>query len=154
MRSTRPLPTVIGPTENALRTLLTSTLSSTRISGYQEWVVANAASSADPTWHQAAADALKIGRDGVAGIIEGLRAAGLMNQEDALTDAGAAQLAAARSAIAASTSHLTDGITEEEQETARSVLDRIRGNAEELLRHDAQRRTEGSPRQATGGPRK
>jgi hypothetical protein len=151
MPSTRPLPTVIGPTENALRALLTSTLSSTRISTYPAWVVANAASNAGPTWRHEAADALKIELDGVAQIIDGLRAADLLDDGEALTDAGAVELAAARLAVAATTSRLTDGISDEEQETARLVLDRIRGNAEELLRHDAQRRSEGTPHQDSDG---
>jgi len=133
---------------------LTSTLSSTQISSYQEWVIANAASNAGPAWRQTAAEGLKIGLDGVTRIIDGLRAAGLMDDEEALTEAGAAQLAAARSAVAATTSRLTDGITEEEQETARLVLDRIRGNAETLLRHGAHRRAEGTSHQDSDGPGK
>lgn len=36
--SERPLPTVIGPTENALRSLLSHILASTPINDYDEWV--------------------------------------------------------------------------------------------------------------------
>lgn len=133
---------MIGFTENALRALLTSTLSSTRISTYPEWVILNAASNTDPTWHQAVADALKIELGGVAQVIAGLRTAGLMDDGEALTEAGATELRAARSAVAATTSLLMDGISDAEQETAEPVLDRIRGNAQELLRRDAQRRSE------------
>lgn len=139
MPSPRPLPTVIGPTENALRALLTSTLSFTRISTYPEWVILNAASSTHPTapghgWIERAADALKIEHGAAARVVAGLRTAGLLNNDEALTDAGTAELAAARSAVAAATTRLTAGISEAEQETARVVLDRVRDNAEQLLR--------------------
>lgn len=137
--SLRPLPTVIGPTENALRELLTQVLSSTRIGGYAAWAVLNAASSARPDapragWRRGVADALKIEEDGVVSVIAELRAIGLLDDDEMLTEAGVAELAAARSEVVATTSRLVDGIDEAEQETTRLVLDRIRGRAEELLR--------------------
>jgi DNA-binding MarR family transcriptional regulator len=142
MASMGPLPTVIGPTENALRALLTKTLSSSRATTYPAWVILNAASSVGATspqrsWHHSAADALKTDLDGVAQVIEGLRSAGLLNSDEALTDAGVTELAAARLAVGATTLRLTEGISDAEQETVRSVLDRIRSNAEALLERTA-----------------
>jgi hypothetical protein len=133
MPVTRPLPTVIGPTENALRALLNRTLSSTRIGGYPAWVVANAASDQDASWREGAAASLRIEPEDLAEIVGELREAGLMDQ-DGLTQSGAVQLAEARSAVAAAAAHLVDGISDGDQDVARSVLDRIRGRAEELLK--------------------
>lgn len=142
MPSARPLPTVIGPTENALRALLTSTLSGTAIGTYHAWVVLNAASRADPAapadphraWIGRVADALKIEVAAAGRVVAGLRSQGLLDDDDALTDRGTAELAAARSAVARATARLTAGIGEAEQETTRAVLDRVRANAEALLR--------------------
>lgn len=136
--SQRPLPTVIGPTENALRELLTQTLASTRIDDYPAWVVINAASGAGPdaprgSWQRGVADALKIEPDDIDTVIARLRAAGLLDDDDTLTEAGATELAAARSVVAATTSLLVGGISDAEQESTRRVLDRIRRRAEELL---------------------
>lgn len=138
MPSSRPLPIVIGPTENALRAVLTQTLSSTAIPGYPAWVVLNAASSADlaapgGSWRRAAADGLKVDPSEIDGILRELSTAGLLDDEGTLTDAGAAELAAARSMVMATTLRLVDGIDETEQQTTRRVLDLIRHNAEELL---------------------
>ena len=47
MGTARPLPTVIGPTENVLRALLARVLSTTRIQTYSAWVVMNIVDSSD-----------------------------------------------------------------------------------------------------------
>lgn len=139
MTIARPLPTLIGPTENTLRALLTKTLSTTRIKTYPAWVVlnalANAAGSGSTATHRAAAaDALKVETDDVEAIVVGLRAVGLVDADDSPTAFGAAELAAARSAVSATTARLVDGIGDEEQATVRLVLEHIRARAEALLR--------------------
>ena len=139
MPAVRPLPTTIGLTENALRTLLTKVLSTTRIRTYRGWVVLNASSNSGATtsngnWQLAAADALKVGPDEVEEVLAELRAAGLVNDNGSLTALGAADLARGRSAVSAMTSRLLDGIGAEEQVAARLVLDHIRQEAEKLLR--------------------
>lgn len=138
MPSDRPLPTVIGPTENALRALLGQTLSSTAIASYSAWVVMNAASSADPVapnegWQSALADALKVEPMEIEGILRDLEDAGLLDESRRLTRVGTAELAAARSAVRAATLRLVEGIDEGEQQTARRVLDQIRDRAEAQL---------------------
>ncbi|WP_106850583.1 hypothetical protein [Blastococcus sp. Marseille-P5729] len=135
MSSARPLPTVIGPTENALRALLTRTLSSTLIPSYPAWVVLNAASAADSSndWRQRAADGLKADADEIDGVLAELRTAGLVDDDGTLTAAGAAELTTARAAVTGTTLRLIEGIDETEQETARRVLDAIRQKAEGLL---------------------
>lgn len=135
MPSVRPLPTVIGPTENALRALLTQTLSSTLIPSYPAWVVLNAASTADSSndWWRRAADGLKADADEIDEVLAELRTAGLVDDEGTLTAAGAAELTTARAAVTGTTLRLIEGIDETEQETTRRVLDAIRRKAEGLL---------------------
>jgi DNA-binding MarR family transcriptional regulator len=135
----RPLPTVIGPTENALRALLTKILSTTRIASYPAWAVLNAASNADAAassghWQRAVADALKVEQRDIDALLAQLRTAGLIDHDGGLTALGAAELATGRTAVSAATARLVDGLGEEEQATARLVLDHIRRNAEALLR--------------------
>lgn len=138
MPSSRPLPTVIGPTENALRALLIRILSTTPIKTYSAWVILNAASTAQAPassgrWQDAVADALKVEPGQVDEVLGTLCDAGLVDNDGSLTDGGAAELAIARSTVLATTSRLTDGLSEEAQATARLVLDHIRGKAEEFL---------------------
>ena len=135
MPSARPLPTVIGPTENALRALLGRTLSSTPIAGYSAWVVLNAVVAVDSSngWRQRAADGLKADPDEIDRVLAELRTAGLVDDSGALTAAGTAGLATARAAVTGTTLRLVEGIEEVEQETTRRVLDAIRRRAEGLL---------------------
>lgn len=139
MTAVRPLPTVIGPTENALRALLTTTLATTSIDGYPAWVTLNMASKADvggasdDSWRAAVADALKVPVGVVDGVVAQLRTVGLLADNGTLTERGAAELATAWTAVAAATSGLVAGISEADQETTRQVLDQIRRNAENAL---------------------
>ncbi|WP_342618034.1 hypothetical protein [Rhodoferax sp. GW822-FHT02A01] len=139
MPVSRPLPSVIGPAENALRALLTKTLSTTAIKTYPGWVCLNALSKASVTpsngnWRLAVADALKVELGEVEGVLDQLRATGLVGNDDMPTALGETELAKGRSTVSRATSCLVEGIGEEEQETVRQVLDQIRRKAEELLR--------------------
>jgi hypothetical protein len=137
MTDARPLPTVIGPTENALRALLTKILSTTRIRTYPAWVVLNGVSRSDPSdgeWRHAVADALKVGLDELDDLLVQLRDAGLLATDGMLTPLGKVELASARSAVSAATSRLVNGISDEDQSTARRVLDHVRREADDLLR--------------------
>lgn len=138
MTDARPLPTVIGPTENALRALLTKTLSTTLIKTYPAWVILNAVSNADSStgggnWRLAVAEALKVELSDVDDVIGQLRAAGLVGNDGLLTALGATELATGRSTVSAATARVVDGIGEQEQATARQVLDHVRRKADELL---------------------
>lgn len=139
MPDTRPLPSVIGPAENALRALLAKTLSTTAIKTYAGWVCLNASSHASATasgrnWRLAVADALKVEMGEVGKVLDQLRTAGLVGDDGTLTVLGETELAKARSAVSSATHCLMEGIGEEEQETVRLVLDRVRRKAEELMR--------------------
>ncbi len=135
----RPLPTVIGPTENALRALLTKLLSTTRIRTYPAWVVLNVASSAadqdQPShdWRRIAADALGGDQVTVDQAWSGLLADGLVDCDGALTASGAAELVVARATVAATTARLVADLTADDQAATRRVLDRLRRTAEDLL---------------------
>ncbi|GAA2462786.1 hypothetical protein [Agromyces soli] len=139
MPSLRPLPTAIGATENALRELLARVLSPTAIPGYAGWIALNTLSVADAhgDWRQRAAAVLRTDSGELAAVLAELRAAGLLDEEERPTAAGAAELSAARAAVAATTLRLVEGVDETEQETTRRVLDTIRRRADELLSSDA-----------------
>jgi hypothetical protein len=138
MSAIRPLPTVIGPTENALRALLTKILSATQIKTYPAWVVLNAmsnvgAAASGGNWQLAVADALKIELVEIDEIVAQLRGTGLIGLDGLLTVLGSNELSKGRIAVAAATAKLMDGIGEQEQANARQVLEQVRRNAEELL---------------------
>lgn len=131
----RPLPTVIGPTENVLRALLTQTLSSTLIPGYPTWVVLNAMSAVEASsdWRHRASAGLRVAPDEIDRIVAELRHAELVDDEDVLTAAGTAEVETARAAVMGVSVRLVDGIDETDQETTRRVLDALRRKAEGLL---------------------
>ncbi|WP_226533862.1 hypothetical protein [Microbacterium paraoxydans] len=137
MPTTPPLPTVTGRTENALRALLTKTLSTTPISSYRGWVVLNAveanASASATSWRAAVADALKVEQGTIDEVLDELRSTDLVDDHDAVTSFGRVELSAARAVVSATTARLVEDLSEAEQETTRSVLDRVRIRAEELL---------------------
>ncbi|HEY0239405.1 MAG TPA: hypothetical protein VGC37_12225 [Friedmanniella sp.] len=135
MLPARPLPTVIGSTENALRELLTQTLASTLIAGYRAWVVLNAVSAAASSdgWRQTVEDGLKVDSEEIDATLVELRDAGLVDGDGVLTAVGAAELAETRTAVMGATRRLVEGIDDTEQATTRRVLDAIRRRAEELL---------------------
>ncbi len=130
--SERPLPTVIGPTENALRSLLSHLLASTPINGYDEWVALNYTASGQTTVIPTVASALKIEINAAEQILERLTTRGLI-ADLALTPNGEAELLHARSAVAAATATLVEAIDEADQHTTRVVLDTIRERAELAL---------------------
>lgn len=130
----RSLPTVIGPTENALRALLTAALSTTRIDGYAAWVALNAASRAqDGDWRPATADALKVSQSVVDDVTDRLERAGLVNGSGGLTEDGTRELEAARSVVARVTSRVVADIADVDQEQVCRTLDQVRHNAEVAL---------------------
>lgn len=131
----QPLPTVIGPTENALRALLTATLSESSIGEYVHWVALNAASREDrPTnWRGDVANSLKVSADVVDAAVDDLCAWGLVEDAGDLTARGHQQLTIARSAVRSLTAQVVAGISESDLQTADRVLRAVQGNAERLL---------------------
>lgn len=137
MPDTRPLPTVIGPTENALRALLVGVLVPTRITGYAEWVAINAAAAHAATpgapWKESLGESLGIAPDAVDAVLDRLAAAGLLGRDSALTPLGTAELTHARAAVSAATALVMEGIGDDELQAARRVLDLVRARAQELV---------------------
>jgi hypothetical protein len=136
MSNERPLPIMIGSTENSLRALLSKILSTSRIRTYPAWVVLNAASrseTASKDWRSDVADALKVELEIVDNLIDQLADAGLVGDGGLPTSFGMSELAKGRSAVSAATSRLIDGISHEAQTTVRQVLDQVRRRADEML---------------------
>ncbi|MDP3890824.1 hypothetical protein [Nocardioides sp.] len=140
MSATRPLPTVIGPTENALRALLVHVLSDSAICTYEAWVAMSSAANdaaegpGAMNWRAALANRLAKPLPFVDEVVERLRKAGLIDSSGAVTDRGAAELAAARAAVGEVSSAVVADIPQPDQDVARRVLDKIRLNAEDHLR--------------------
>ena len=82
---TRPLPPVIGVTENALRSLLGSVLEDTLVEGYAEWVILNLSSTAGDhvLLDQQVADVLKQPTSEVLNVRRRLATAGLTDRSGA-----------------------------------------------------------------------
>lgn len=135
--TTQPsIPAVIGATENALRALLLTTLASTVIASYAEWVVLNAVSAAGTDassgqWRDETARALKTE---IEPIEAALRERGLIVGETQLSDDGFEALVAARRAVGAATASLVEGISESDDAATRRVLATLRERAEALVR--------------------
>lgn len=131
----QPLPTVIGPTENALRALLVATLSGSAIGEYTHWVALNAASSEErpPTWRRDVATSLKVSENIVDGALDDLRSRGLVEGMGDLTEQGHRELSVARAAVGSATAQAVVGISEHDLQTADRVLRAVQGNVERLL---------------------
>jgi hypothetical protein len=130
----RPLPSEIGATENALRSLLIETLRGTQVAGYEQWVYLNVRESYDGEAVLArAAQVLKEPEDAVRTIQTELTAQGLLDQQGSLTSKGAEALAAARTRVTAETKSLTEGIEAAQVAITAEVLTTIRERAEARL---------------------
>lgn len=131
----QPLPTVIGPTENALRALLMATLGGSAIGEYTHWVALNAASRGErpTTWRQDVATSLKVSEDIVDGALDDLRSRGLVQGTGDLTERGHQELSVARAAVGSATAQAVAGISEDDLQTADRVLRAVLGNVERLL---------------------
>ncbi len=135
--TTQPsIPAVVGATENALRALLLTTLASTAIASYPEWVVLNAVNAAgtdasSEQWRHETARALKTD---IEPIEAALRERGLIVADTQLSDDGFEALGAARRAVGAATASLVEGMSESDVAAARRVLVTLRERAEALVR--------------------
>ena len=131
----RPLPTVVGATENALRKLLTHALAGSRIGGYDEWVYLNVQEQAgDPARvEELVADALKAPREVVAAARDRLVDAGLLDVEGSLTGSGREELHRCRDTVTEITRALTAGIDPAVVQATIDTLDIVRTRAEQLF---------------------
>ena len=130
----RPLPPVIGVTENALRPLLTHALAGSLIGGYAEWVYLNIQERADDPARveELVADALKQPREVVAAARTRLLDAGVLDTDGSLTGSGREQLNRCRDMVSAITQALTAGIDPAAVQTTLDTLDTVRARAEHL----------------------
>ncbi|GAB10571.1 hypothetical protein GOARA_061_00100 [Gordonia araii NBRC 100433] len=139
MNDQRPLPALVGATENTLRALLTATLSTTPIKTYPAWVVLSAAPSHDTRdataghWLARVSEVLKVEPGLVDEVLTQLNRDGLVTADNSLTPRGEAELSSARIAVATATAKLIEGVNSDDEATVRRVLDQMRLKAEELL---------------------
>jgi len=131
----RPLPPVIGATENALRPLLARALAGSLIEGYDEWVYLNIQERADDPAQveELVADALKQPCEAVVAVRSRLVDAGLLDTEGLLTAAGREQLNRCRELVSETTQALIAGIDPAAVQTTIDTLDTVRTRAEQLL---------------------
>jgi|SRR6266540_573047 len=136
MQSARPLPTVIGPTENALRALLEQTIEPAGIRSYAEWVVLNLASTSDGTTQllDHVVSALKRPAAEATDVVRALQQRGYLDDATGrLTPAAEAALARGRASVADVTDHVTEGISSDDLDVTVTVLDLVRQRVEERL---------------------
>jgi hypothetical protein len=133
--TTVSLPTLVGPTENALRSLLQRILAATQITGYVEWVYLNVrdSSDADAQVDELVADALKQPISDVLAARQRLAAEGLIDAAGALTSLGQDQLLHGRALVGAATKKLTEGIPRAQLEVTAEVLETVRRRAQAEL---------------------
>jgi hypothetical protein len=131
----KPLPQVIGPTEDALRALLNQQLAGSRIPGYLTWVCLNlsAGSSSRATLEAMLGAETKCRPDAAAATVEELVALGLLVNDGHPTPDGQVELAAVRRRVQGTTAELVAGVSEEDIARAILVLDHVRERAEALL---------------------
>lgn len=132
----RPLPAVIGSTENALRALLLQLLAATPLDGDREWVALNLVDrSADDGTSplDVVGGGLGLGESDVVSLLRSLEGKGLLHraQDDwRISPRGTEVLTGGRERVAAATAHLVDGIADADLATAVRVLDRVREQAD------------------------
>lgn len=141
MNANRPLPTVIGPTENALRALLQKTLDRSPIGHYPQWVAMNLAdreSLSAPDFTVRLAEELKGSAASADRTVQQLVNGGLMHASAdgcTLTQSGEKSLREGRRVVKSATDRLAEGIAQQDIEITIRTLDIVRTNAErELLR--------------------
>ncbi len=131
----RPLPPVIGATENALRPLLTHALAASLIGGYEEWVYLNVRErSDDPALvEELVGDALKQPGEVVTAVRARLVDSGLLDTEGSLTASGREQVNRLRETVSEMTQALTAGIDPASLQATIDTLDIVRTRAEQLF---------------------
>jgi DNA-binding MarR family transcriptional regulator len=126
----RPLPIVIGSTENALRALLVSLIDSTPVASYEQWVAINVVADSGVDDHIATiASALHRAPDESLALVEVLEDRGLVERRDErwrLTTQGASVLAALRDDVSDVTARIVAGLADRDVDATRRVLDTVR----------------------------
>jgi hypothetical protein len=133
----RPLPTVVGPTENALRALLMQLLATTPLDSYEQWAVLNLVdrhSGDDKALVDVVVEGLVVDDTEARTILRTLDDRGLLHRVNGAwrpSPVGADLLSLERQRVAAVTARLLDGIAATDLVTAVRVLDQVRERAQE-----------------------
>lgn len=132
MSNLRPLPTVIGPTENALRALLRRLLADTPIHSYERWVAMNTIAGRSTSVTEltgSLTDALVVGAEVVDELLAGLESDQLtdaVGDRIAISTVGDETLRRARRLVGDVTARLVGDLNPEDLAATRRVLDEIR----------------------------
>ena len=126
----RALPTVIGPTEIALRSLLQSILTPSDVNDDREWAYLNLTAGGTP--QSAILSTMGIRSTELRAIRAELGTRGVIDGKGELTPSGFEALAQLRPKVAEMTERLMKGIDDTEAQVAVRVLDAIRRNADEI----------------------
>ncbi len=133
----RPLPTVVGPTENALRALLTRLLATTPLDHYEQWAALNLVDGNigdDRAVLDVVVDGLVVDEPHAWTVLRSLEDLGLLHRVNGAwrpSPAGAGLLSLERQRVGAVTTRLLDGIAAADLVTAVRVLDQVRERAQE-----------------------
>ena len=125
----RALPTVIGPTENALKSLLQSILTPSDVNDDREWAYLNLTAGGTP--QSAILSTMGITSTELRAIRAELGTRSLVDGKGELTPSGLKALAQLRPKVSAMTERLMAGIDDVDAQVAVHVLDAIRHNAAE-----------------------
>jgi hypothetical protein len=123
----RTLPTVIGPTENSLRSLLQSILTPSDIHDDKEWAYLNLAAGGAPP--SDVLTTMGITSTELRAIHAELGTRGLIDGRGELTPSGLGALAQLRPKVAEMTERVMAGIDDADAQVSVRVLDEIRRNA-------------------------
>ena len=134
----RPLPTVVGRTENALRALLRGTLAGSDLRGYEEWAALNLVNGRAATDDVVTlvSESVAVSRERAVLLLDGMVHRGLLGQESGeygMSHDGSALLAALRPRVVETTRRLLEGLSPQDVEIAVRVLDQVRARADREL---------------------
>lgn len=131
---TPALPTVIGPTENALRALLGAVIGRSPVGTYERWVAINAAAGREGTGPvERICDGLQWSRSQALATLADLADDDLLSRAGdggwSLTADGAVVLSTLRAEVGRATAEVVEGVDVEDLSTAIAVLGEVRANA-------------------------
>jgi hypothetical protein len=131
----RPLPAVLGSTENALRSLLADLLRTTELAGYEEWValtLVDRHGSDETAVLDAISSSLAVDADAGRDLLHSLEGKGILHRPDIslrLSPRGAALFQETRQRVTATTAPLLEGIAAEDLATTTTVLEQLEARA-------------------------
>jgi len=137
----RPLPAVLGSTENALRSLLAELLRTTELASYEEWValtLVDRHGSDETAALDAIADNLAVDADAGRDPLLSLEDKGILHRVDGsrrVSPRGATLLLETRRRVTSTTAPLVEGISAEDLAVTVAILEQVGSRAREARTH-------------------